>query len=41
MTRALIISIAITVVGTLLSLAATAGLAYWLSRPGAFGGRGR
>ncbi|SDT17073.1 carbohydrate ABC transporter permease [Microlunatus soli] len=31
-TRAMIISIAITVVGTLLSLAATAGLAYWLSR---------
>jgi multiple sugar transport system permease protein/putative aldouronate transport system permease protein len=31
-TRAMIISIGITVVGTLLSLAATAGLAYWLSR---------
>ncbi len=38
-TRALIISIAITVVGTLLSLAASAGLAYWLSRRDAFGGR--
>ncbi|MET1007499.1 MAG: carbohydrate ABC transporter permease, partial [Propionibacteriaceae bacterium] len=34
-TRAVVISIAITVIGTLLSLAATAGLAYWLSRPGA------
>jgi putative aldouronate transport system permease protein len=34
-TRAVIISVGITVVGTLLSLAATAGLAYWLSRPGA------
>ncbi|WP_228266107.1 carbohydrate ABC transporter permease [Microlunatus elymi] len=31
-TRAMIISIGITVVGTLLSLATTAGLAYWLSR---------
>lgn len=31
-TRAMVISILITVVGTLLSLAATAGLAYWLSR---------
>jgi putative aldouronate transport system permease protein len=30
-----VISIGITVVGTILSLAATAGLAYWLSRPGA------
>jgi putative aldouronate transport system permease protein len=38
-TRALFISIAITVVGTLLSLAATAGLAYWLSRPGAYGAK--
>ncbi len=38
-TRALLISVGITVVGTLLSLAATAGLAYWLSRPGAFGSR--
>jgi putative aldouronate transport system permease protein len=38
-TRALSISICITVVGTLFSLAATAGLAYWLSRRGAFGGR--
>jgi putative aldouronate transport system permease protein len=34
-TRAVAISIGITVVGTILSLAATAGLAYWLSRPGA------
>jgi putative aldouronate transport system permease protein len=34
-TRAVVISVAITVVGTLLSLAATAGLAYWLSRPNA------
>lgn len=32
-TRALLISVGVTVVGTLLSLAATAGLAYWLSRP--------
>ena len=38
-TRALVISIGITVVGTLLSLAATAGLAYWLSRPGAYGAK--
>ena len=38
-TRAMIISISITVVGTLLSLAATAGLAYWLSRPGAYGAK--
>jgi multiple sugar transport system permease protein/putative aldouronate transport system permease protein len=38
-TRAMIISIAITVIGTVLSLAATAGLAYWLSRPGAFGAK--
>src|SRR4051794_28750929 len=35
-TRAMVISIGITVIGTLLSLAATAGLAYWLSRA-AFG----
>jgi multiple sugar transport system permease protein/putative aldouronate transport system permease protein len=35
-TRAMIISIGITVIGTLLSLAATAGLAYWLSRQGSF-----
>jgi multiple sugar transport system permease protein/putative aldouronate transport system permease protein len=34
-TRAVLISIGITVVGTMLSLAATAGLAYWLSRPNA------
>ena len=38
-TRAVVISVAITVVGTLLSLAATAGLAYWLSRPGAPGAK--
>lgn len=38
-TRAVIISVGITVVGTLLSLAATAGLAYWLSRPGAPGAK--
>jgi multiple sugar transport system permease protein/putative aldouronate transport system permease protein len=38
-TRAMIISILITVVGTLLSLATTAGLAYWLSRPGATGAK--
>jgi putative aldouronate transport system permease protein len=35
-TRSLVISIGITVVGTLLSLAATAGLAYWLSRSRSF-----
>ena len=34
-TRAVLISVGITVVGTFLSLATTAGLAYWLSRPGA------
>ncbi|HZX01934.1 carbohydrate ABC transporter permease [Kribbella sp.] len=38
-TRALTISIGVTVVGTLLSLTATAGLAYWLSRRGAAGAR--
>ena len=38
-TRAMVISILVTVVGTLLSLATTAGLAYWLSRPGARGAR--
>jgi putative aldouronate transport system permease protein len=38
-TRALTISIVITVVGTLLSLTATAGLAYWLSRRGAAGSK--
>jgi multiple sugar transport system permease protein/putative aldouronate transport system permease protein len=38
-TRAVLISIGITVIGTLLSLAATAGLAYWLSRPGAWGAK--
>ena len=35
-TRALAISVLVTVVGTLLSLITTAGLAYWLSRPRAF-----
>ncbi|GAB3913770.1 ABC transporter permease [Microlunatus endophyticus] len=35
-TRALVISIGITFVGTILSLAATAGLAYWLSRSRSF-----
>jgi multiple sugar transport system permease protein/putative aldouronate transport system permease protein len=38
-TRAMLVSIAVTVIGTLASLAATAGLAYWLSRPKAFGSR--
>ncbi|MFC7620932.1 carbohydrate ABC transporter permease [Microlunatus sp. GCM10028923] len=38
-TRAVIISVAITVIGTLLSLATTAGLAYWLSRSGSFGSK--
>ncbi len=38
-TRAVVISVTITVVGTLLSLAATAGLAYWLSRPRAWGAK--
>ncbi|MDX2972281.1 carbohydrate ABC transporter permease [Kribbella solani] len=38
-TRALTISIAVTVVGTLFSLTATSGLAYWLSRRGTFGAR--
>ena len=38
-TRAVLISIGITVIGTLLSLAATAGLAYWLSRPNAIGAK--
>jgi putative aldouronate transport system permease protein len=38
-TRAVLISIGVTVVGTFLSLAATAGLAYWLSRPGALGAK--
>lgn len=38
-TRALVISITITVVGTLLSLAATAGLAYWLARRGSVGSK--
>jgi putative aldouronate transport system permease protein len=38
-TRALTISIGVTVVGTSLSLLATAGLAYWLSRRGAAGSR--
>jgi putative aldouronate transport system permease protein len=35
-TRAMIVSLGVTVIGTLLSLATTAGLAYWLSRSGAF-----
>lgn len=38
-TQAMLISIGITVIGTLLSLATTAGLAYWLSRPGAAGSK--
>ena len=38
-TRALVISVGVTVAGTALSLAATAGLGYWLSRRGAFGAR--
>ncbi|WP_116951825.1 carbohydrate ABC transporter permease [Jiangella endophytica] len=38
-TRALVISVLVTVVGTLLSLAVTACLAYWLSRPGALGAK--
>ncbi|MFF0267097.1 carbohydrate ABC transporter permease [Kribbella sp. NPDC004536] len=38
-TRALTISVGVTVVGTLLSLTATAGLAYWLSRRGAAGAK--
>lgn len=38
-TRALLISIGITIVGTVLSLAATAGLAYWLSRSRSFGSK--
>lgn len=35
-TRALLVSVGITIIGTLLSLAATAGLAYWLSRSRSF-----
>lgn len=38
-TRAMAISIGITVVGTLLSLATTAGLAYWLARHGSWGSK--
>ncbi len=38
-TRALAISVLVTVVGTLLSLAVTACLAFWLSRPGALGAK--
>jgi putative aldouronate transport system permease protein len=38
-TRSLVISVLITVVGTLFSLATTAGLAYWLSRPRAYGAK--
>ncbi|TDC72311.1 carbohydrate ABC transporter permease [Streptomyces hainanensis] len=37
--RAMLVSVGITVVGTLLSLATTAALAYGLSRPGSFGHR--
>jgi multiple sugar transport system permease protein/putative aldouronate transport system permease protein len=36
-TRALLISVLVTGIGTLASLAATAGLAFWLSRPRAAG----
>lgn len=38
-TQALVISIGITVVGTLLSLAATAGLSYWLARRASLGSK--
>ena len=38
-TRALLVSIAVTIVGTLISVATSAGLAYWLSRPRAVGAR--
>jgi multiple sugar transport system permease protein/putative aldouronate transport system permease protein len=38
-TRAMVISLAVTAIGTLASLAATAGLAYWLSRPNAAGSK--
>jgi putative aldouronate transport system permease protein len=38
-TRAMAVSLVVTLVGTLASLAATAGLAYWLSRPGAVGAK--
>jgi len=38
-TRALLVSAGVTVVGTALSLACTVGLAYALSRPGVYGGR--
>ena len=38
-TRALLVSIGVTLVGTLLSLLVTAMLAYGLSRPGSFGSR--
>jgi putative aldouronate transport system permease protein len=38
-TKALIVSIGVTVVGTLLSLLVTSMLAYGLSRPGSFGSR--
>lgn len=37
--RALVVSIGVTLVGTVLSLVATAMLAYGLSRPGSFGSR--
>lgn len=38
-TRALLVSVGVTVVGTVLSLGCTVGLAYALSRPGLVGGR--
>lgn len=38
-TRAMAVSVLVTVIGTLLSLATTAGLAYWLSRRGTPGVR--
>jgi putative aldouronate transport system permease protein len=38
-TQALVVSIGITVIGTLLSLAATAGLSYWLARRGSLGSK--
>lgn len=37
--HALGVSLGVTVIGTLLSVMATAGLAYWLSRPRAFGAK--
>lgn len=38
-TRAIVVSVLVTVIGTLLSLATTAGLAYWLSRIRSLGAR--